>query len=158
MPHIDDHHNATAPPGVRPDQAGTPVSRHPSWCSPQHCFLTEDGVRVHEQQPVRWEECEVRFESRLLFPEGEHPPATYLQLSIDNLLPTWRCVDAFLPIAAARRLRDQLTSHLDAAHSGPSAQAAAGQGELAPRGGGPPAAGRECLPEYVGEVVRESAE
>ncbi len=158
MSHIHDHHTATAPPGVRPDQAGTPVSGHPSWCSPQHCFLNEDGVRVHEQQPVRWEECEVRFESRLLFPEGEHPPATYLQLSIENLRLTWRGVDAFLPIAAARQLRDQLTSHLDAAHSGPSARAETGQGGLTLRADEPPAAGRGCLPECVGEAVRGSAE
>lgn len=45
---------------------------------------------VHVQEPVCWEECEVRFESRLLFPDGEHPPATYLQLSINNLRLTWR--------------------------------------------------------------------
>ncbi len=67
-----------------------------------------------------WEECEVRFESRLLFPDGEHPPATYLQLHIKNLRLTWRFVDAFLPIATAQRLRDQLTAHLDAAHSCPT--------------------------------------
>ena len=91
------------------------MSGHPPWCSPQHCFLDEDGVWVHEQEPVRWEECEVRFESRLLFTDGEHPPTTYLQLSIENLRLTWRFVDAFLPIATARRLRDQLTAHLDAA-------------------------------------------
>lgn len=72
-------------------------------------------MQVHEQQPVRWEECEVRFESWLLFPDGEHPPTTYLQLRIDNLRLTWRFVQVFLPLTAARRLRDQLTAHLDAA-------------------------------------------
>lgn len=77
-------------------------------------------MRVHEQEPVRWEECEVRFESRLLFPDGEHPPTTYLQLSINNLRLTWRFVDVFLPIAAARRLRDQLTAHLNTADSCPT--------------------------------------
>ncbi|HSL09414.1 MAG TPA: hypothetical protein VK887_15770 [Pseudonocardiaceae bacterium] len=41
-------------------------------------------MQVHEQEPVRWEECEVRFESRLLFPDGERPSTTYLQLRIDN--------------------------------------------------------------------------
>jgi hypothetical protein len=97
------------------------VIGHPSWCSPQHCFLDEDGVQVHEQEPVRWEECKVRFESRLLFPDGEHPPTTYLQLGIEDLRLTWRCVDTFLPIAAVKRLRDQVTVHLDAAHSCPSA-------------------------------------
>jgi hypothetical protein len=54
------------------------------------------------------------------FPDGEHPPATYLQLSIDDLRLTRRFVDAFLSIAAARRLRDQLTAHLDAADSCPT--------------------------------------
>jgi hypothetical protein len=105
------------------------MSGHPSWCSPQHCFLDEDGVWVHEQEPVRWEECEVRFESRLLFPDDERPPTTYLQLSIEDLRFAWRCVDAFLPIAAARRLRDQLTAHLDAAHNFPSAPAETVQGD-----------------------------
>ncbi|MGH3801186.1 MAG: hypothetical protein ACRDTD_13815 [Pseudonocardiaceae bacterium] len=132
--------------------------RHPSWCSPQHCFLDEDGVRVHEQEPVRWEECQVRFESRLLFPDGEHPPTTYLQLSLENLWLTWRFVDAFLSIAAARRLRDQLTAHLDAADRCPSARAETAQGNLTLRGDGPPAAGRGCLPGCVGEAVRGSAE
>ncbi|MGH3685284.1 MAG: hypothetical protein ACRDRU_20335 [Pseudonocardiaceae bacterium] len=81
----------------------------------QHCFLEEDGVLVHEQQPMRWEEHEVRFENRLVFSDGEHPPTTYLQVSIDNLLLTWRFIDTFLPITTARWLRDQLTAHLDAA-------------------------------------------
>lgn len=122
MPHVHDHRNPPAMCNSRrlagPD--GCPVIGHPSWCSPQHCFLDEDGVWVHVQEPVRWEECEVRFESRLLFPDGEHPPAAYLQLSINNLRLTWRFVDVYLPIAAARRLREQLTAHLDAAHSCPT--------------------------------------
>jgi hypothetical protein len=66
-------------------------------------------------------ECKVRFESRLLFPDGEHPHTTYLQLGIEDLQLTWCCVDTFLPIAAVKRLRDQVTVHLDAAHSCPSA-------------------------------------
>jgi hypothetical protein len=74
MPHVHDHRTAVVPPcaplGDRPGSGGHPVTRHPSWCSPQYCFLDEDGVQVHEQAPVRWEECEVRFESRLLFPTG----------------------------------------------------------------------------------------
>jgi hypothetical protein len=113
------------------------VIGHPSWCSPQHCFLGEDGVKVHEQEPVRWDECEVRFESRLLFPDGEHPPTTYLQLSIENLRLPWRFVDAFLPIAVARRLRDQLTAHLDAANR-PSTPAETIQSDLTPHDDGPP--------------------
>ncbi len=137
MPRVHDHHAAVlppaAPPAGRPDRGGCPVIEHPSWCSPQYCFVDEDGVRVHEQEMVRWEECKVRFESRLLFPDGEHPPTTYLQLRIDNLRLTWRFVDVFLPIAAARRLRDQLTAHLDAAHNVPSARAETGQDHQPPR-------------------------
>lgn len=70
---------------------------------------------MHEQEPVRWQEPEVRFESRLFFPDGEFPPTTYLQLHIEDQRLTWRGVNVFLSIAAARRLRDQLTTHLDAA-------------------------------------------
>lgn len=106
------------PIDVRPDQDVGPVSGHPSWCSPQHCVLDEYGERVHGQEPVCWEESGVRFESRLLFPDVEYPPATYLQLSIENLVLTWRFVDTFLSIAAVRALRDQLSSHLDAADNG----------------------------------------
>ncbi|MGH3870367.1 MAG: hypothetical protein ACRDSR_02450 [Pseudonocardiaceae bacterium] len=96
------------------------MNGHPSWCSPQHCFVNDDGVQVHQQEPVDWEESEVRFESQLLFPDGEHPPTTYLQLSIESLRLTSRYVDAFLPITTVRRLRDQLTTHLDAADSHPT--------------------------------------
>lgn len=98
-----------------PPNTSSRENGHPTWCSLEHCHHTDDGVRVHEQRPVRWEEPELRFESRLFFADGELPPTTYLQLSIDNLRLTWRCIDAFLPIAAARRLRDQLTAHLEAA-------------------------------------------
>jgi hypothetical protein len=156
MPHIHDHD--TAPLSGRPDETGPRLSGHPPWCSPQHCFLDEDGVQVHEQEPVHWEECEVRFESRLLFPDGEHPPTTYLQLRIEDLRLTWHGIDAFLTIAAAQRLRDQLTSHLDAAHSCPNAQAKTIQDDLALLGDRTPAAGRGCLPECVSEAIRENAE
>ncbi|MGH3721246.1 MAG: hypothetical protein ACRDRI_20820 [Pseudonocardiaceae bacterium] len=115
MSDTHDHHTATARLTDQPDHEGYPVSAHPSWCSPQHCFLDEDGVRVHHQEPVHWETDEVRFESRLFYPDGEQPPTTYLQLSIENLLLTRRFVDTVLPITTARRLRDQLTAHLDAA-------------------------------------------
>jgi hypothetical protein len=142
MPHIHDHD--TAPLSGRPDQTGPQLSGHPPWCSPQHCFLNEDGVQIHEQEPVRWEECEVRFESRLLFPDDEHPPTTYLQLSIENLRLTWRFVDVFLPITTARRLRDQLTAHLDAAQSCPSAQAETVHSNLTLHGDGAPAAGTDA--------------
>lgn len=83
---------------------------------------------------------------------------TDLQLSIDDLRLPWRSVDAFLPIATARRLRDQLTAHLDAVHSYPNARAETHQGNLTPRGDGPTAAGPGCFPECVGQVVRGSAE
>ena len=25
--------------------------QHPAWCSPEHCWITDEGVRVHEQAP-----------------------------------------------------------------------------------------------------------
>lgn len=53
-------------------------------------------------------------------PDCGHPPATYLHLRIDNLRLTWRFGDMFLPITAARRLRDQLTAHLDVVDSRPT--------------------------------------
>jgi hypothetical protein len=89
---------------------------HPAWCSPQHCYRTEDKVRVHEQAPTRWEDdtagLRVRFESRLLDP-GD---TTYLELRLQNL----KIRDEFstlLPLDVARRLHDQLTEHLDAAET-----------------------------------------
>ncbi len=88
--------------------------QHPAWCSPQHCNVTDDGVRGHEQAPVRWEdhEGEVRWESRLFDPaDAEHP---YVELSLENLRLTWVHYYGILPLEVARRLRDQLTKHLDA--------------------------------------------
>jgi hypothetical protein len=40
---------------------------HPAWCSAEHCYVTDEGVRVHEQAPTRWEDdtAEVRCESQL---------------------------------------------------------------------------------------------
>jgi hypothetical protein len=37
---------------------------HPAWCSPEHCFVTDEGVRVHHQAPTCWEDdtAEVRCE------------------------------------------------------------------------------------------------
>lgn len=66
---------------------------------------------------------------RLLFPDGELPSTTYLQLSVEDLRFMGRCVDMFLSIATARRLRDQLTAHLDAAHSCPSTRVETVQGD-----------------------------
>lgn len=120
MPHSHDHHSTVVPAGNPRTGQSARLGGHPSWCSPHHCCVDDDGVRIHEQEPVRWEDSEIRFESRLFFPDGELPPTMYLQLSIDNLRLTWRYVDAYLPIEAVRRLRDQLTAHLDAADSCPS--------------------------------------
>jgi hypothetical protein len=91
---------------------------HPAWCSPQHCYRTEEKVRVHEQAPTRWEDdtagLRVRFESRLLDPGDDD--TTYLELRLRNL----KLRDEFyalLPLDVARRLRDQLTEHLDVAET-----------------------------------------
>ncbi len=88
--------------------------QHPAWCSPEHCLVTEDGVRVHQQAPVSWEdhEAEVLFESRLLDPADEQD--TYLELSLKNLQLTRFHYLGILPLEVARRLRDQRTEHLDA--------------------------------------------
>jgi hypothetical protein len=89
-------------------------AKHPAWCSLAHCFVTDEGVRVHHQAPVRWEdhEAEVRFESRLLDPaDDEH---VYLELHLQCLRFRGNGFSWFVPVAAVRRLRDQLTEHLDA--------------------------------------------
>ncbi|MGH3754656.1 MAG: hypothetical protein ACRDRP_18555 [Pseudonocardiaceae bacterium] len=91
----------------------TTEAEHPAWCSPEHCYHTDDGVRVHQQAPSRWEgECAVplRFETCLLDPGDDD--TTYLELRLRNL----KLPDEFyglLPLDVARRLRDRLTAHLD---------------------------------------------
>ncbi|MGH3826892.1 MAG: hypothetical protein ACRDQX_06935 [Pseudonocardiaceae bacterium] len=129
MPHTHDHHNVATPRTNEPHHGECPMNGHPPWCSRQHCFVNEDGVQVHHQEPVRWEDGEVRFESQLFFPDGEHPPTIYLKLSIENLLLTWRVIDTFLPTTTARRLRDQLTAHLDVADSCPHPRAQDAHGD-----------------------------
>lgn len=88
---------------------------HPAWCSPAHCFVTEEGVRVHEQAPIRWEaQCvaPLRFETCLIDPGDDD--TTYLELRVRDL--KWRGeFHAILSLDTARRFRDQLTEHLDAA-------------------------------------------
>ncbi|MGH3832170.1 MAG: hypothetical protein ACRDRS_17270 [Pseudonocardiaceae bacterium] len=88
---------------------------HPAWCSAEHCFITDDGVRVHEQAPVRGEDddAEVQFESRLV--DLADDPDIYLELRLKS--PKLRANEFYglMPVATARRLRDQLTAHLDAA-------------------------------------------
>ena len=87
---------------------------HPAWCSPAHCFVTDTGVRVHQQAPTRWEaQCVVplRFETCLIDPGDDDD--TYLELCIRDLA-LWDRFHGLLPLDIARRLRDQLTEHLDA--------------------------------------------
>lgn len=88
---------------------------HPGWCSAEHCYRTDYDVRVHLQAPSRWEDDEVRFETCLISPEDD---TTYLELRIKDLRLSWRCVNAYLSVPAARRLRDRLNAHLDAAACG----------------------------------------
>ena len=87
---------------------------HPAWCSAEHCYVTDEGVRVHEQAPTRWEDdtAEVRFESRLLDPADESK--IYVALQLQNLRLKDNRFDWVVPLDTARRLRDQLTEHLDA--------------------------------------------
>jgi hypothetical protein len=96
----------------------TAEAGHPAWCDPQHCSVTDEKVRVHEQAPTRWEDdtagLQVRFESRLLDPGGDD--TTSLELPLRNLKIRDE-FSALLPLDAARRLRDQLTEHLDAAET-----------------------------------------
>jgi hypothetical protein len=92
----------------------TAETRHPAWCHPQHCFMTDEEIRVHQQGSTCWEDEEVRCESRLLDPGDDD--TTYLELRLRKL----KIRDEFyalLPLDAARRLRDQLTEHLDAAET-----------------------------------------
>jgi hypothetical protein len=58
----------------------TAEAGHPAWCHPQHCFVTGEGVRVHQQGPTRWEDEEVRCESRLLDPADDE--RVYLELHL----------------------------------------------------------------------------
>jgi hypothetical protein len=88
---------------------------HPAWCSPERCYVTDEGVRVHQQAPTRWEDdaAEVRFESRLLDPGDDE--AVYLQLHLQCLRLRGNGFSWVMPLDTVRRLRDQLTAHLDAA-------------------------------------------
>jgi len=88
---------------------------HPAWCHPQHCFVTDEGVRVHQQGTTRWEDEEVRCESRLLDPaDDEH---VYLELHLHCVRLKDNGFSWVVSLDTARRLRDQLTEHLDAAQS-----------------------------------------
>ncbi len=88
---------------------------HPAWCSPQHCYVTDEGVRVHQQAPTRWDaECVVplRFETCLIDPADDD--TTYLELHIMRNLKPRNQFYGLLPLDTVRQLRNQLTEHLDA--------------------------------------------
>ena len=55
---------------------------HPAWCSPAHCFVTDEEVRVHQQAPTRWEDqtAELCCESGLLDPADDE--YVYVELSL----------------------------------------------------------------------------
>jgi hypothetical protein len=88
---------------------------HPAWCSPAHCFVTDEEVRVHQQAPTHWEDqtAELRCESGLLDPADDE--YVYVELSLRDLRLKSVQYYGCLPVDVARRLRDQLTEHLDAA-------------------------------------------
>ena len=95
--------------------AGNDVGRcgHRGWCAPGECYFSE-GTLVHQQALTRWEDedAEVAVESRLVGLVDE--PTVYIELSVRNLRLTWLRYDGHLPVEVARRLRDQLSAHLDA--------------------------------------------
>ena len=88
-------------------------SGHPPWCSADECYVTL-GTRVHQQALTRWEDttAEVAIEMRLLDPDDD--PQVYLELGLRDLRCRWSSYFGLLPLEVARRLRDQLTAHLDA--------------------------------------------
>jgi len=90
---------------------------HPAWCSPGHCSVTDDGVRVHQQASVVWEDdaAEVRFESRLVDPADDSNVS--VELPLRNLRFTIDRFHGALPVDTTRRLGDELAAHLDAAGS-----------------------------------------
>lgn len=56
------------------DVAPSNAAGHPAWCSPEHCWMTDEGVRVHQQSPTRWEgDCVVplRFETCFIDPADD---------------------------------------------------------------------------------------
>ena len=96
------------------------VGEHPWWCSPAHCYRTKpEGVRVHVQARACWEDDDgkTRFRTGLVSAEDEHSGTACLELELHSVL-TRGGVYALLSLWDARRLRDQLSAHLDAAESG----------------------------------------
>ncbi|MGH3769891.1 MAG: hypothetical protein ACRDRW_00580 [Pseudonocardiaceae bacterium] len=97
---------------------GGPVAGHPAWCCPRHCFVTDDGVRVHQSAPTRDEDAGAWVETRLVCPEDGSD--TYLQLLVADMR-FGREVTPFVQLATATRLRDRLSAYLNAAeHSEPA--------------------------------------
>jgi hypothetical protein len=58
---------------VAEEDAKRTDDENPAWCSAEHCYVTDEGVQVHEQAPARWEDdtAEVRCESQLLDPADD---------------------------------------------------------------------------------------
>jgi len=92
----------------------TTEAEHPAWCSPAHCFVTDEGVRVHLQAPTRWEDqtAQLRCETRLFDPADDED--VYVELHLHCLSLKGNGLSWVVPLDTARRLRDQLTEHLDA--------------------------------------------
>ena len=101
---------------------------HRVWCAPDECYFSE-GTLVHLQPLTRWEDesAEVAVESRLVGPVDES--TVYVELSVWNLRLSWLHYEGYLPVEVARRLRDQLSAHLDAVGS-----ASVGAGSCVQRG------------------------
>lgn len=101
------------------DQVATAVdgngteAGHRAWCSPAECYYSE-GTPVHQQALSRWEDqaADLEVESRLLGPADD--PNVYVELSLRDLRLRWVQYYGFLRVEVARRLRDQLSAHLDA--------------------------------------------
>jgi hypothetical protein len=67
------------------------VSGNPAWCSSEHCYVTDDGVRVHQQAPAAWEDDAARvwFESRLIDPADDSN--VDVELHLKDLGFPWSC-------------------------------------------------------------------
>jgi hypothetical protein len=115
VPGTQKHQQREPGPVVAVEDDKRTDDEHPAWCSAEYCYVTDEGIRVHEQAPTRWEDdtAEVRCESRLLDPADDSN--IYVELHLQNLRLKDNRFDWVVPLHTARRLRDQLTEHLDAA-------------------------------------------
>lgn len=95
-----------------------PLRGHPVWCSPQHCYVTDDGVRVHQSAPTRDADDASWVETQLISSDDESD--TYLELLVRDVR-FGREVPPFLELATAGRLRDRLSAYLAAAEPSESA-------------------------------------